>query len=210
MKIPKRCPKCGFDNPTPITNTEKHFYCPKCNHAWENGKEKQSLDQKGDLNFSGVEQAKQIIDSFLKTVDMGAELKTAFAVHLTNVFYEQWFEGFKTGTLADIINKKEFSNDNDKIGTKPGATNREHRNGDRSSLGQDDKDSIGQLEAGRPRKSFDRVKERISGVEFIRPRNLTPTELQYQGIAELIVRTSKDSISEIEFTGTHYVFKFKA
>lgn len=199
-----KCPKCQFHAPQPITDKKDRFYCPKCKNVWVIGKEKESLEDSGSLEFNGIMPAKKLIEMVSKNAKLPAEAKAAFLAQFTGAMFEQWYEGFKSGLIADIIHQKDL-HDNGKTRTEQGDADREHRTGNSETGNQDDENSIGGQPVGATPESFSRVKEQLAGVELTRPSNIQPTDAQYEGLAKLISTCidNKINISKIDFDGVH-------
>lgn len=204
MKLHK-CPSCGFSKAQPIDEKASKFFCPKCNHAWAKGEE--SKETQGSMDFQGVPQAKQLIDMVSQNLDMPAAMKSAFVAQLTGTFFEQWFEGFKAGLLADIVHKGEMY-DNGKTRTGSESSDSEHRDGNRDAGNQHVQDGFSEQPPRKASSNFERVKERVAGIDFIRPKPLSVAEGQYEHIAEIVSKL-KD-VDHVFFDGTHYDIVLKA
>lgn len=181
------CPKCNHPTPVPVTQDENKLYCPKCKHAWD----KKSGPKEGSLQFDGIPQAKQFIDLIMQNQEIAAPNKAALVAQLVAGFYDQWFEGFKAGLIADIIyqydNKllsKENSNGKDSIGQQ--REDREHQSGNSIPGVRHDQDSISGNASSEPKGSTGRVRELITGVEVHRPANLTLSDSQYEWLGSSI------------------------
>lgn len=193
------CIKCGFSKVQPIDEKKSKMYCPKCNHAWAVGKE--GLDTQGSVDFQGVSQAKNLVDMMSANAKLPPAMKSAFVAQLSGAFFEQWFEGFKAGLLADIVHKGEMYDDG-KTRAGSGSTDREHRDGDRDVSEQSREDSIPEQPPRKSPTSFNRIKEKVGGIDFIRPKELTPTEEQYCYIAQ--ITSGMNGVDYVFFDGTHY------
>lgn len=208
MKVKIKCPKCQFENPQPLTDQKDRYYCPKCKHVWIIGKEDQSLKEKGSLDFKGVMPAKELVEMMSKNLKLTPEMKSALVAQFSGSLFEQWYEGFKTGLLADIVHKRDIY-DHGKTRNESGDANRKHPERDRQDRKQDHQDSSRVEPTIEPRKEFNRVKEKVTGVDFIRPKQLTLTDEQYAEAAGIIARYQIGQVKEVYFDGTHYTVKLK-
>ena len=106
MKGSNNCPKCKASNPQPVDDKNTRFYCPSCKHVWMKGKEQESLKNMGSIKFDGIMPAKQLVDMISKNTDIPLEAQSAFVAQFTGSLFEQWYEGFKAGLLADIVHER--------------------------------------------------------------------------------------------------------
>lgn len=209
------CPKCGFQHPQPITKDELKIYCPKCKHVWQKGKEAESLKESGSMEFNGVMQAKQMLAIISKDNSISHELKSAFLAQLTSAFFEQWFEGFKAGLIADIVHQKDTvdhqkeTQDDGKNRSQLTATNPEHPEGTKpTGVGQSkDRELDGIPKDRRTSDVPSRVKESVAGITLIRPNYLKISEEKYAEIASRLIRVP--DVYEAEFDGTYLTLKLK-
>jgi len=207
-----KCPKCKTPSSEPVTKNGNKWYCPKCNYAWD----KQSPDKKGTLKFDGVVQAEVLVNAFTKGQNVSPEIKTAMLAQITGGYLDQWFEGFKCGTLATLIHKRE-NDDNGKTRSEPRSSAGKHREGtqadSKEELGR--KDSVGQQPGEGAVKGVRRIKERIADINVVRPQTITPTENQYARIAEVLheVQSGQAATESVvkyaEFDGVHLTLKVK-
>jgi hypothetical protein len=191
-----------MDNMTP---DGKYLYCPSCNHSWEKGKEEVSL-QGGDgtLEFSGVSTAKRVFDVLTGgRDDMTPELRSALETQLTGIIFEQWFEGFKAGQLANIVYVKEYYNDNGKTRSKSTGTTgvNEDGTGGNSEPISKGKDSSNEYKGGGAGSSNQRVRENVGGVSLEYPQHIRVPENIYAEVAELVDRIGLDLITKVDYNG---------
>lgn len=208
MKASPVCPNCKHNQPQPISDDNQRYYCPSCKHVWMVGQEKESLENKGSMQFNGIMPAKQLVDMISKNANLPMEAQAAFVAQFTGSLFEQWYEGFKAGLLADIVHERS-QHGNGETRSQQSSSDRIDPNGDRHSGEQHEQDSSAKPQAGGTSKSFDRVKERVGGVEIIRPAKLALTDNQYEKVAEAVQHFNKESVSNVEFDGTHLKINLK-
>ena len=134
-----KCPGCGSDKIQPINKDKTHFYCTECNAGFQEGAKKV---EHGHLEFAGVDASQRIFEMLTgDRKDMTPEMKAALETQMTGIIFEQWFEGFKAGQLANIAYVKGYYNDNGKTRSKSTSTTGQHEDGTSRSGEQADRAS---------------------------------------------------------------------
>jgi hypothetical protein len=208
MKGSNICPSCKFAHPQPITEQGDRFYCPKCKHVWIKGEEEKSLKDKGSMQFNGIMPAKQLITMITKNTDLPDAAISAFVAQFTGSLFEQWFEGFKAGLLADVVHKRS-EDGNGETRSQQSGSDRVNPDGNRHTGEQHEQDGSSEQKARGVAKSLDRIKERVGGVEIVRPAKLQPTDTQYEKIAQTVNAIDKKKVSNVEFDGIHLKINYK-
>jgi hypothetical protein len=199
------CPKCGSKAITPVSADSIRMYCSSCKHTWHKGKEQENKE--GTLHFEGIPNAKFIMDLVLQNQTIDVANRAMIVAQITTTLYDQWFEGFKVGLLADIVHQKDLEHGKDSIG--PERTDREHRTGDLETSVGNDEDSEPGRASERTSGSIGRVKEFYDGVEITRPVNITLTEEQDISLATYIEGLPRSKILSASTDGISVKFELK-
>lgn len=199
------CQKCNLQKATLLMEPKegiKRYYCTSCKHTWSEGDQKKKVEE---VSLGGVEEVDRLIASIGESLKLSTEIKATLVAQFTSVCLDKWYEGFKAGLMAQIVHEKEKEHDNGKNRNEHGSSNKEHRDGDRSAGKQNGEDRLGVSSTGVPSTSINRVKEKISGVELIRPSSLTLTESQYVEVAQIIEQFGgKDTVKRIEVSNGEF------
>jgi len=181
-----KCPKCNSEKIVPINQDEQYLYCPSCNHSWKEGKEKQSLEEKGTLDFKGVPAAKEIFEFLTgENSNMTPEMRSALETQLVGVIFEQWFQGFKAGQLANIVHVRSYYDGETR--NEPNSTVRQHEKGTNNSRKETDirEDSFSRKPNINASGGNQTIRERIAGITFEYPRHIKVPENIYTQAAEV-------------------------
>lgn len=208
-----KCPQCGEEKEDKlqfITEDQTRVYCTSCKHVWVLGKEEESLKNKGTLHFTGVPQAKELLERLTKEYNIRAEIKIAVFAQFSAIIYDQWYEGFKAGLIADIIHKKDLYYDG-KTRSQQTGTNDEHssRNNSPRRTASVRKDSLGPShQTGEPKERTRQIKTKVSGVEFTSPEHIKVENHIYDQAAQ-IIRDIKFPIDRVDYDGRRLYFASK-
>ena len=190
------CPKCQSTNAVPIDQSAKFMYCPSCNHSWAVGKEQESLNgESGSFEFSGIPTAKRVFDVLTGgRVDMTPEMRSALETQMVAIIFEQWFEGFKAGQLANIVYVRDYYG-NGKARSESASSNGEHQTGTSSSGEQtsNGEDGSSGNQNQRTQERYQTVRERVGGVDFVYPKHIMVPENVLQHAAELSEKLSGEN-----------------
>ena len=198
MKPVNRCPKCENEKVQPVTQDAKVLYCTNCQHTWKKGKERESLNEKHEMGFNGVMPAAAIINNLRNSTDLSDEMAAALTAQITGTLFEQWYEGFKTGLLAQVVANKEKNNDDGKTRSESGARDRERRDGD-SETGDKQHKNCGPIKStGSTSEAFTYVKEKVGGFILERRADSELTGLEYESLAANIVEWESKFGLEVE------------
>jgi hypothetical protein len=182
----------------PVTQDNNKLYCPKCKHAWD----KKNLPKEGSLTFDGIPQAKMFIDLIMKNDDIAPPNKAGLVAQLVGTFYDQWFEGFKAGLIADIVYKLDREKENGKDSTGQQRKDGEHRSGDQESSVSNDQDSSPRGSLSDASGRITRIKELVAGIEFVRPANIHLSDDFYSKVAEHLTRFPEGKVVKAETNGS--------
>jgi len=206
------CPGCKSEDLQPINKEETHFYCTNCNNGFQKGA-KEIAD--GSLNFEGVVTAQKIFDVLTgERDDMSPELKSALETQMTGLIFEQWFEGFKAGQLANIAYTRNYY-DNGKTRSKSDSTTDKHGNGAEhtTSKASHREDSSSRDSDPKSNSSDSRVKELVAGVKFTYPKHIKVPENIYTQLAllvdDLLHHTEHKEIKQVDYDGRYLSVIFK-
>ena len=190
-----QCTQCGSPRTTHVSPDKQRWYCTECKHTWAIKLE----NKEGTLSFDGVPAVKNLM-LVLDKAGLDPVTKLTFATQLTATLYDQWFEGFKGGLLADFVHKKDIANDGENSARTTGNEG-EHSGGNQAPGSFTDQDGITRSQAGNASGGARRVRERIAGVEVIRPSNITLKEEHIEKIAQMVSQDSFFTIKDIETDG---------
>lgn len=189
------CPKCNNSTAVPIDQSAKFMYCPSCNHSWAVGKEQESLQgESGSFEFSGIPTAKRVFDVLTGgRADMTPEMRSALETQMVAIIFEQWFEGFKAGQLANIVYVRGYYDG--KTRSESTSSTGESTNGTsevdaKASVGEN---GIGGNENSRTTERYQTVRERVGGVDFLYPKHIKVPENVLQHAAELSEKLSGEN-----------------
>ena len=194
------CPKCNATEIVAMSDDGKHLYCPKCNHAWKKGNENAET---GTLDFQGVATAKKVFDVLTGgRDDMSPELRTALETQMTGIIFEQWFEGFKAGQMANIVYVRDYYG-NGKARSKSNSTTGQHEEG---TSGTGEQVSNGEnRSSGEPNSgssaSNQRVRENVGGVNLEYFQHIKVPENIYAEVAEIVEALGNNNILRINYDG---------
>ena len=182
----KNCPECNSTKLQPINKEGTHLYCTDCNSAFKEGAQKV---EQGSLGFNGVVTAQKVFEILTGgRDDMTPEMRSALETQMTGIIFEQWFEGFKAGQLANILYVKEYYNDNGKTRSKSTSTTGQHEGRTETTGGKssDSENSSGRESNSQPQSGNQRIRELVGGVQLEYPQHIKVPENVYAEVAELV------------------------